>query len=139
MTRLVISALMINLSIICYFNVMCPKLFGRLLQNVLVPLISPDHSPSAGTVFSSHNNSAGTVFFSQFQPSFRPANEANKACFEGKCINDPGSIVCRACMLMSYWAGLFAKEEKKALEGVNTMLQIVVKLLNKKKPNTLLL
>ena len=31
---------------------------------------------SAGTVFFSHNNSAGTMFFIQFQPSFRPANEA---------------------------------------------------------------
>jgi len=28
----------------------------------------------AETVFFSHNNSAGTVFFSQFQPSFVPAN-----------------------------------------------------------------
>jgi hypothetical protein len=43
-------------------------------------------------------------------------------------------------MLMSYWAGLFAEEEKKTLEeGVNTMLQIVVKLLDKKKPNIQLL
>ncbi|XP_066397823.1 tyrosyl-DNA phosphodiesterase 1-like isoform X3 [Miscanthus floridulus] len=33
---------------------------------------------SVGTVFFSHNNSAGTVFFSQFQPSFRPANGAIK-------------------------------------------------------------
>ena len=33
---------------------------------------------SARTVFLSHNNSAGTVFFSQFQPSFRPANGAKK-------------------------------------------------------------
>jgi len=42
---------------------------------------------------------------------------------------------------MSYWAGLYLKEDKELLEaGVNTMLKIALKLLNKKmKPDTILL
>jgi hypothetical protein len=41
---------------------------------------------------------------------------------------------------MSCWAGLYAEEDKKALEDeVNTMLHIVVKLLSKKTPNNQLL
>jgi hypothetical protein len=64
----------------------------------------------------------------------------NKICFEGKFIKHPGSIICSACVLMSCWAGLYAEEDKKALEDeVNTMLHIVVKLLSKKTPNNQLL
>jgi hypothetical protein len=35
---------------------------------------------------------------------------------------------------MSYWAGLFLEDDKEALiAGVNTMMEIAVKLLDKKK------
>lgn len=38
-----------------------------------------------------------------------------------------------ACVLMNYWAGLYASDDKKAIEdGVETMLKIAVKLLAKK-------
>ena len=58
----------------------------------------------------------------------------NKICFEGKTIHDPASIVCYACVLMSYWAGLYPDVDKEALEaGINTMLQIAMKLVKKKK------
>jgi len=58
----------------------------------------------------------------------------NKACFEGKLLNDPVSIICYACALMGYWAGLFAESDKEALiAGVTTMLEIATKLLNKKR------
>jgi len=58
----------------------------------------------------------------------------NKACFEGKCIQDPTSIVCYACMLMGYWAGLYMGVDKEELvEGINTMLKIAAKLVSKKK------
>jgi hypothetical protein len=47
------------------------------------------------------------------------------------------SIVCYVCALMSYWAGLYLVEDKEALmTGVNTTMQIAMKLLNKKsKPD----
>jgi hypothetical protein len=58
----------------------------------------------------------------------------NKLCFEGKLILNPISIVCHACALMSYWAGLYAGMDREALEeGVNTMLRIATGLLNKKQ------
>jgi hypothetical protein len=65
----------------------------------------------------------------------------NKLCFEGKSVQNPISIVCHACALMCHWAGLYQKEDKELLEaGVNTMLQIALKLLCKKtKPPTVLL
>lgn len=58
----------------------------------------------------------------------------NKACFEGKYIQDPATIVCYACMLMGYWAGLYMGVDKEELvEGINTMLKIAAKLVSKKK------
>lgn len=60
----------------------------------------------------------------------------NKVCFENKSLHDPISIVCYACALMSYWAGLYLEEDKKMLEdGVATMLRIAIKLMLK-KPKT---
>jgi len=57
----------------------------------------------------------------------------NDVCFEGRKITNPISIVCLACSLMCYWAGLFLEVDKEALvRGVNLMMEIAVKLLNKK-------
>lgn len=56
--------------------------------------------------------------------------------FENKYICNPISIVCHACALMSYWAGVYSEGEKEALiAGVNTMMEITLKLV-KKKPRT---
>jgi spore maturation protein SpmA len=53
---------------------------------------------------------------------------------EGKSVTNPATIVCYACSLMSYWAGLLMVANKDALvAGVNTMLAIAVKLMTKKK------
>jgi len=58
----------------------------------------------------------------------------NKACLEGKLIQNPISIICHACALISSWAGLFLEDDKEMLvAGANTMLQIALKLLNKKQ------
>jgi hypothetical protein len=61
-------------------------------------------------------------------------------CVNPPFLQNPISIVCHACALMS-WAGLNLKEDKELLEAsVNTMLQIALKLLNKKmKTDTILL
>ena len=60
----------------------------------------------------------------------------NKACFDGKMLKNPASIICCVCALMGYWAGLFPEMDKEALKaGVNTMLQIAAKLLGKKMHN----
>jgi hypothetical protein len=57
----------------------------------------------------------------------------NKLCFEGKMVKTPLSIICNACALMSYWAGLYPAEDKDTLVArVNAMLQIAVKLLSRK-------
>lgn len=56
----------------------------------------------------------------------------NQACFDGKTLKNPASIICFACALMKYWAGLFLEMDREALEaGVNTMIQIAAKLLGK--------
>jgi len=58
----------------------------------------------------------------------------NKVCFEGKPLLNPIAIICHACALMNYWAGLFKEIDKEALEaGVNTMLKIAASLLGKKR------
>ena len=47
-------------------------------------------------------------------------------------LNNPIEIVCYACSLMRYWAGLYAEGDKERLvEGVNFMLKIVTKLISK--------
>lgn len=58
----------------------------------------------------------------------------NKACFEGKTIQSPISIICHACALISYWEGLFLEGDKELLiAGANQMLKIALELLNKKQ------
>jgi hypothetical protein len=60
----------------------------------------------------------------------------NRACFDGKFLRHPAEIICYACALMGYWAGLFLEMDKEALEArINTMLQIAAKLLGKKMRN----
>lgn len=57
----------------------------------------------------------------------------NGLCFDGKQKQNPASIICHACALMSYWAALYSEEDSEALkEGVNMMLKIAVQLLAKK-------
>lgn len=53
----------------------------------------------------------------------------NKTCFEDKYIQHPAAIICYAYVLMSYWTGLYPEEEKVLEAGMNTMLKIVIKLL----------
>lgn len=63
-----------------------------------------------------------------------------ETCFDGKILRNPAEIICYACALMGYWAGLFPELDKEALEaGVKTMLQIAAKLLEKKTPDAGLL
>jgi hypothetical protein len=58
----------------------------------------------------------------------------NKCCFEGRKIKNPAEIICYACALMTYWAGLFPEMDKEELQaGVTTMLQIATKLILKSK------
>jgi len=54
----------------------------------------------------------------------------NSVCFEGKIVTSPISIICYACSLMEYWAGLFLDDDKDQLvTGANTMLKIVLQLM----------
>lgn len=47
-------------------------------------------------------------------------------------MNKPIEIVCYACSLMRYWAGLYAEGDKERLvEGVNVMFKIATKLISK--------
>ena len=56
----------------------------------------------------------------------------NKACFDGKLLNNPIEIICHTCALMRFQAGLQSYEDKELLiQGVNDMLKIVVQLLTK--------
>jgi hypothetical protein len=48
--------------------------------------------------------------------------KAHKASFEGKLIKNSIEILCPACALMRFWAGLYADGAKEALiEGINIM------------------
>jgi hypothetical protein len=61
----------------------------------------------------------------------------NKACFEGKLIQNPVEILCHACALMQLWAGLYAGEEKEVMiDGVSAMLKIAMELLTKPSKRT---
>jgi len=54
----------------------------------------------------------------------------NKACFENKLIWNPAEILCYACALMNYWAGLYSKKaQEMLLEGADIMLQIATRML----------
>ena len=54
----------------------------------------------------------------------------NKACFEGKLINNPLEIICHANALMIYWAGLYAEMDREQLiEGANLMLKVAKEVL----------
>jgi len=56
----------------------------------------------------------------------------NSACFEGKVVTSPIHVICYACSLIEYWAGLFLEEDKEQLiAGVNTMLKIAMQLVSK--------
>jgi len=56
----------------------------------------------------------------------------NSACFEGKAVTSPIHVICYACSLMEYWAGLFLDEDKDQLiAGANTMLEIAMQLVSK--------
>jgi hypothetical protein len=46
----------------------------------------------------------------------------NKACFEGKLISSPMSLICYMCVFLRYWAGLQKEKEKKILlEGAERL------------------
>lgn len=61
----------------------------------------------------------------------------NKICFEGKKLHNPLEIVCHACALIKFWAGLQKEVDKETLiQGVDAMLKIAVQLLAKKRLDT---
>jgi hypothetical protein len=58
----------------------------------------------------------------------------NSICFEGKKGTNPITIICMACSLMCYWAGLFMEVDKDTLvAGANSMLSIALRLLKQKQ------
>jgi hypothetical protein len=59
----------------------------------------------------------------------------NKICFEGKKLRNPIEIVCHACALIKFWAGLQKEVDKEALiQGVETMFKIAAQLLSENRP-----
>ena len=58
----------------------------------------------------------------------------NNICFQGKNVTSPITIICYACSLISYWAGLFEDLDKEELSvGAETMLKIALQLVGKAK------
>jgi hypothetical protein len=41
----------------------------------------------------------------------------NKACFDNKRITHPAEIICYACCLMTYWAGLYPEGMQESIHG----------------------
>lgn len=61
----------------------------------------------------------------------------NKICFDGKKLHNPIDIVCHACALIKFWAGLQKEVDKETLiQAADTMLKIAVQLLTKKRQAT---
>lgn len=61
----------------------------------------------------------------------------NRACFDKKLIKNPVEIVCHAGGLMKHWIGLFAGDDRAALEeGFDTMVKIALELLAAKRSRT---
>jgi hypothetical protein len=55
----------------------------------------------------------------------------NKVCFDGKTFRNPIEIICHACALMKYWAGLQKEGDKEVLiQGVETMIKIALQFAN---------
>jgi hypothetical protein len=122
-----------NLLLICYFSVTLLELCGPSLLLAWVHLISLitliNAGPGVRNGFPVGKNSTLWVLWLFAGPSGK--QEIN--CFEGKMVKTPPSIICNACALMSYWAGLYPAEDKDTLVArVNAMLQIAVKLLSRK-------
>jgi len=69
-------------------------------------------------VFLSHNNSAGTVFFSQFQPSFRPANGAFAVLDQDQDLNN----TFFDCM----WKGIHQKNKSGQVHGIYCVKELFV-------------
>ena len=58
----------------------------------------------------------------------------NNICFQGKKVTSPITIICHACSLISYWAGLYEDLDKEELSaGAETMLKIALQLVGKAK------
>lgn len=54
----------------------------------------------------------------------------NRAVFDKKLIKSPLEIICHACALMKFWAGLFAElEQEQLVEGANTLLRVAKEIL----------
>lgn len=55
----------------------------------------------------------------------------NKACFENKLIKHPAEIVCHACSLLIFWAGLHKEElQSQIKEGVGALLALACQMLS---------
>jgi len=54
----------------------------------------------------------------------------NKASFEKKLITSSVEIICHACALMIYWAGLYSEmDQEQLVEGANLMLKVAKEIL----------
>ena len=66
--------------------------------------------------------------------SFRPRKRLTSYSYHHKKFHNPIEIVCHACALMTFWAGLQKEMDKETLvQGVDTMFKIAVQLLSKKR------
>jgi hypothetical protein len=52
-------------------------------------------------------------------------------CFKRKMIKNPSEIILSACVLMRYWACLYAGEEREMIKG-ETMLRMAIRILVEK-------
>lgn len=58
----------------------------------------------------------------------------NKACFEHKLIKHPAEIVCHACSLMFFWAGLYkADVQEQIADGVKLLLSMACRILTSQR------
>jgi len=62
--------------------------------------------------------------------------QEKKVCFDGKKFQNSIEIICYACALMCYWAGLYVEVDREMLINcVNTMLGVATEILTSKRKN----
>ena len=122
-----------NLSHIFYFSVVWLKLYGLFVAHYLGASNIPRNFDQCWAwceqwlLFGDKFHAVGIAAI-----CWTIWKTKNSACFEGKSVRSPISIICYACSLMEYWVGLFLYDDKEQLiAGANTMLKIALQMVGK--------
>lgn len=133
----VYSVILLKVSIICFFNAQLQKLFGQFVAKCFGATNIPCNLQQCWK-WCEYWLPHGENYYLWGIAAICWASwkNRNKACFEKHLIKDPLEIICHACALVKYWAGLFPSIDKEKLEeGAATMLRLAKELLASQRKN----